>query len=134
VRAFVDTSALVVLLDRDDARHARAGAAFRRGLQSGATLCSTNYAVVETVAAVQRRFGHDGVQRLLGDLLPAVTVEWVTADDHFRGLELFLAERRRGLSWVDCVSFVVMRRLQLDACFAFDRHFAEQGFEVLPAL
>jgi predicted nucleic acid-binding protein len=28
---------------------------------------------------------------------------------------------------------VVMRRLRLTTCFAFDRHFAEQGFEVLPA-
>ncbi len=41
-------------------------------------------------------------------------------------------QRRRRLSWVDCVSFVMMRRLRLEACFAFDRHFAGQGFALVP--
>ncbi|MEI6809693.1 MAG: hypothetical protein WCN95_13310, partial [bacterium] len=33
---------------------------------------------------------------------------------------------------VDCVSFEVMRRLGLRNVFAFDNHFAEQGFLVRP--
>jgi predicted nucleic acid-binding protein len=133
VRAFVDTSALVVLLDRDDARHRRAGELWSRGLREGATFWSTNYVIIETAATVQRRFGHSGLRTFFADVVPALSIEWVAPDDHERGLDLFLAERRRRLSWVDCVSFVVMRRLRLTTCFAFDRHFAEQGFEVLPA-
>ena len=39
----------------------------------------------------------------------------------------------RQLSLVDCTSFVVMRQIGIDDVFAFDRHFAEQGFTVLPA-
>jgi predicted nucleic acid-binding protein len=134
MRTFVDTSAIVVLLDRDDARHARAGEVWSSGLRGGRSFCSTNYVVIEAAAALQRRFGHDGVRTLFADILPAVDVEWVAPDDHDRGLDLFLTHRRRRLSWVDCVSFVVMRRLGLETCFACDRHFAEQGFEVLPAL
>lgn len=30
-------------------------------------------------------------------------------------------------------SFEIMRRLRLRRAFAFDRHFAEQGFELVPA-
>jgi len=134
VRAFVDTSALVTLLDRDDARHARAGEVWRDGLRNGPVFCSTNYVVIETAAAVQRRFGHDGLRAFFAGILPALEVEWVAPEDHERGLDLLMAHRRRRLSWVDCVSFVVMRRLQLETCFAFDRHFADEGFIIVPAV
>ena len=39
---------------------------------------------------------------------------------------------RRQLSLVDCASFDIMRRLGLRDVFAFDPHFAEQGFRCLP--
>jgi uncharacterized protein len=39
---------------------------------------------------------------------------------------------RRGLSLADCFSFALVHELHLDAAFAFDRHFAEQGFRALP--
>ena len=40
-----------------------------------------------------------------------------------------------GGAWaaLDCVSFVVMRRLGLGTALALDHHFAEQGFAVKPA-
>jgi predicted nucleic acid-binding protein len=43
-----------------------------------------------------------------------------------------LTSARRRLSLVDCTSFEVMRRLGITSAFAIDRHFVEQGFEVLP--
>jgi predicted nucleic acid-binding protein len=37
----------------------------------------------------------------------------------------------RHLSLVDAVSFVVMCERRLDEVFAFDRHFADEGFTLL---
>jgi predicted nucleic acid-binding protein len=48
------------------------------------------------------------------------------ADD--AGLSALLAAGRRHLSLVDCVSFVIMRRLGIRAYLGLDAHFAEQGF------
>jgi predicted nucleic acid-binding protein len=93
---------------------------------------TTNYVALETVAALQRRFGLTVVSRFVGDVLPAVSLEWVADDDHAAGLALLLGERRRKLSWVDCVSFVVMRRLNIGVAFSLDPHFAQQGFELVP--
>jgi uncharacterized protein len=42
-----------------------------------------------------------------------------------------LTAHRRHLSLVDCVSFAAMHQFGLSAVFAFDNHFAEQGFTIL---
>jgi predicted nucleic acid-binding protein len=43
----------------------------------------------------------------------------------------WLEANRRGLSFVDCTSFEVMRQRGVQQAFAFDGHFEEQGFKVL---
>ena len=42
---------------------------------------------------------------------------------------MLLAEGRRKLSLVDCVSFELMRDKGRHTGFAFDAHFNEQGFD-----
>ena len=37
----------------------------------------------------------------------------------------------RKLSFVDCVSFVTMRHYKVEKVFGFDKHFEEQGFEIV---
>ncbi|RME55690.1 MAG: VapC toxin family PIN domain ribonuclease, partial [Caldilineae bacterium] len=44
---------------------------------------------------------------------------------------MVVGANRRGLSLVDCTSFVVMQQLGIDTAFAFDNHFKEQGFTLL---
>jgi len=39
-----------------------------------------------------------------------------------------LAARQRRLNLVDCASFSVMRQASAQLAFAFDQHFAEEGF------
>lgn len=51
---------------------------------------------------------------------------------HQRALATLLGAGRREVSLVDWVSFLLMRELGIRHAFAFDRHFAEQGFVVLP--
>jgi len=51
--------------------------------------------------------------------------------DDRRGYALLAADRRK-LSLVDCGSFHVMRTRVVRTSFAFDPHFREQGFDVLP--
>lgn len=46
--------------------------------------------------------------------------------------EEFLSKNAaRGYSYVDCLSFCLMRQLKLVNVFTSDNHFAEQGFRVM---
>lgn len=129
--AFVDTSALLAVLDRQDQAHARARAIWEQLIDSAERLVTTNYVLVETYALTQSRLGLDAVRALTEDVVPVLHVYWVTDADHRAAVAALLAAHRRQLSLVDCTTFVVMRHLHLRAAFAFDTDFTAHGFETL---
>jgi predicted nucleic acid-binding protein len=131
VSVFVDTSFLVALLDEDDPMYADAVRLWQRVEAERLSVLTSNYAVLEACAVLQRRLGVASMRKLVRQILEPVALEWVTSDDHERAVDALLVAARRNLSLVDCVSFEVMRRLDIRECLAFDRHFAEQGFSPL---
>jgi uncharacterized protein len=128
---FVDTSALLAVLHGSDAHHARAARIWTTLVECDADLVSTNYVLVETISLLQSRFGLDAVRDLADTVAPLLRVSFVADDVHASALAALMAARRRQLSLVDCVSFATMRRLSVTRAFAFDPHFAEQGFELV---
>ena len=126
---FVDTSAFYAVLDADDDVHAQASTAWHGLIDGRRPLVTSSYVCVEASALVQAHLGMDAVRALFQDVLPMVTVVTVDESLHTNAVATFLGANRRDLSLVDCVSFTVMRQRGIAAAFAFDRHFAEQGFE-----
>jgi predicted nucleic acid-binding protein len=130
VTEFIDTSAIYAVLDRDDAEHSKAAARWKNLVEGEVPVVTTNYVVVEACALVQHRLGLAAVRTLAGSILPAIGLEWVIEDDHGKALSALLLAGRRKLSFVDCVSFQVMRRLEITRAFAFDTHFRDAGFDL----
>lgn len=123
---FVDTSALISLLDEDDEWHSEAARLFR-WLLTTTDLVTTNYVQLETVALVRRRFGSGAVARLNEATFPAMTTLWVDEATHTASLAVHAAGGRA--SFVDQVSFAVMRQHGIEQVFAFDRDFELNGFK-----
>lgn len=129
---FLDTSAIYAFLDMDDDGHAAVVTEWQRATEESDLLVSTNYVITEAIALCQNRAGMDMVRHLLASIVPAVHIEWVDTDLHSAALTSLLSANRRDVSFVDCTSFHIMRRLDVNRAFALDDHFREQGFEVAP--
>lgn len=129
---FVDTSALLAVLDADDTNHRNAREAWKELISRDELLVCTNYVLVETFALVQHRLGMKAVRTFQDDIFPVLIVEWVDESTHRAGVTGVLTALRKNLSLVDCVSFDVMRRLGIKSAFVFDPHFKEQGFDCIP--
>jgi len=131
VSVFVDTSALYALLNRTDEAHVVARRAFEGLLTDEERLLTHNYVVLETVALAQRRLGLEAVSVLRDALMAVVQQIWIDRDVHGQALAATLSAARRDVSFVDRVSFELMRRRGVRRVFAFDEHFREHGFELV---
>lgn len=129
---FVDTSALIALLDAGEAKHAACAREWKRLLGGDASLVTSNYVIVETCAVAQRRLGMEAVRSLTTDFMPLLAIDWVDEPVHGAGHAAMLTANRKELSLVDCVSFEIMRRRDVATAFALDADFAAQGFNVVP--
>lgn len=127
---FVDTSALIALLDRADPRHEVVSATFMD--LADRELVTHGYVVAETLAVARRRFGVDGVVALLDDLLPVIAVLPVEPALHASAQTRYRASLPSGTSFVDQVSFEVMAREAIETAFALDQDFLTAGVAVVP--
>jgi uncharacterized protein len=132
-RVFVDTSAFLALLIREDEAHSAARRVFAGLRQAKAVLVTTSYVLVETYALLGRRVGVDAVRAFRNDFAPLLSVVWVDAAMHESALDLLIERSRRQLSLVDAVSFLASRDRRITRVFAFDPHFEDEGFELLVA-
>jgi len=101
-------------------------------LNDDSALVTTNYILVETLALVGRRLGMAAVRDFQTDFASVLDIVWVDRLLHERACAALLAAGSRDLSLVDCVSFEAMRQLGIRTAFAFDEHFARQGFACVP--
>ena len=124
---FLDTSAAYAIADSADPNHGHASDLLRAALQRRETVLTHNYAVIESVALIQHRLGLQvALAFMRGSSL--LRVHWVTRDEHQMAADLLEQRGRRTLSLVDCVSFVVMRALNVNTALAYDADFEREGF------
>ena len=124
---FLDTSAIYAMADVDDLYHNRARELFEKALEEGETLILHNYIVVEACALLLSRLGLDPAQRFLREV-EAFQMHWVDPDTHRKAAEQFDQRGKSGLSFVDLVSFLVMRENNISRFIGFDEDFEREGF------
>ena len=128
---FADTSALYALLDRGDRTHKKAVVAFDRIGRTTSRLVISSYVLLEMVSLLQARLGLAAVGTWRDAFQPLLEIVWIDAELHARGMTALMAASQRDVSLTDWTSFEVMRARHIHQAFAFDRHFAAQGFQPL---
>ena len=124
---FVDTSAFYALADAGDPHHADARRLLSALLEKEEGLFTHNYILVESIALIQRRMGTETALQV-ADSAEAFEIEWVDRALHDSALRAMKRVRRRKISFVDQISFLLLRSRGIDKAFSFDRDFRREGF------
>lgn len=131
---FIDTSAWIALYDQGDAHHGDAVRFFTPDNLRAKKLIpvTTNFIFDEVYTYFCRN--HD-VAVMIGQSLKASKVlklVQVREADEAKAWEIAQKYGDKDFSYTDCTSFAVMQRLNCHKAFAFDNHFRQMGFEVVP--
>ena len=120
-----DSSAILALLDADDADHPRAVAVAEHIAAQRRPSFITNYLEAETHALLLRKLGRAiARQWLLTATLPIVRVR---PSEEERARELIATYTDKDWSLCDAISFAVIESQNVGAAFSFDRHFLQHG-------
>lgn len=125
-----DSSAILALLDGDDADHALAADIAYKIAEEGRPSFITNYLEAETHALLLRKLGRTLAREwLLSGGLPVVRV--LPTEEH-RAKEILAKYADKDWSLCDAISFAVIEGRKAAAAFSFDHHFVQYGhFRVL---
>lgn len=133
-RVFLDTSYVLALELANDRYHEAAQQHWKRVKASVPLLVTTSY-VLDEIVTFFNRVGHHAKAVSVGNtLLYSPSVQFIHVDEalFYDGWAYFQQHQDKDYSLTDCISFVVMRNLDITVAYTFDRHFVQAGFAVEP--
>jgi predicted nucleic acid-binding protein len=125
-----DSSAILALLDADDADHGRAVTVARTIAAERRPCFITNYVEAEAHALLLRRLGRTVARQwLLAGNLPVVGA---LSGEEQRAREILARHVDKDWTLCDAISFAVLEARRVSRVFTFDHHFRQYGrFQVL---
>ncbi len=134
----VDTSAWVALADKKDKDHTNA-LRFRDKIVGKYKLLTSDYVLDELYTLLLMNVGFlptvnykEKLDTLIAEHV--LDVIWIDHDLAKRGWDVFEQYNSDKLwSFTYCTSFVVMKEFGITEVFAFDHHFEQMGFILLPS-
>ena len=132
---FVDTSFFKVLIDTNDDFHLQAVDIWKGIIKDKRFLITTNFILDETFTLIRVRNGLAAALEFkdkLAEGLRRIKLIRIMIQDEAKAWDWFV-NNWSDLSFTDCVSFAVMKRLGINTVAAFDKHFARAGFRLMSA-
>ncbi len=130
---FVDTSGFYSLLVQMEGMRRQATAFMAKAARERKRFITTDYVLDESATLLRAR-GHGTLLDPLFETIEAssaVRVEWTTPQRFHETKAFCLQHSDKAWSFTDCLSFVVMRELELREALTSDIHFEQAGFRRL---
>jgi uncharacterized protein len=129
-RRFADTFFLIALLSERDEAHERALTYAR---DSSSKLVTTRWVLAEFADGYAttgyRLAAAESIQAIVehpDSIVVPTTDEWFS-----RGLALYQSRPDKNWSLTDCISFLVMKEMEIQEALTADHHFEQAGFTAL---
>ena len=129
---FVDTSFFKAFIDSKDDFHQQAIQVLQKLKSKGSSLVTSNYILDETFTLIRVKCGLDLVKdfkKVLEEFETGLVIVRILVTDEKNAWEWFLLDWS-DLSFTDCVSFAIMKRLEINRVATFDKHFERAGFKI----
>lgn len=133
---FIDTGAFLARYLAKDQYHASAVAFWEELKTRNEALVTSNFVLDETATLLGRRAGYLFASKRLQAMYNSNNLQiWrPDRDDELRAIDCLVKFSDQGISFTDCVSFVLMKQGRVKRVFSFDRHFDAAGFKRLPMI
>lgn len=132
---FADTSALKAVFDKDDEFHERAIPFWEKARSEKIGFLTSNFVLDEFYTLARSHLGKSAVLQFHRDLVKSkaqIKIVRISIKDEVEAWRFFEKLPGRRLSFTDCTSFALVKRLGLKGVFTFDRHFKKAGFTLRP--
>lgn len=129
---FIDSSFFKANIDPKDDFYEEAQQIMQKLHKEDAELVTSNYVLDETFTLIKIKCGLKFVSEFRNYLVKSATsikVIRVTISDEATAWQWFLLDWSK-LSFTDCVSFSLMKRLDITRVVTFDNHFERAGFKI----
>ena len=135
-RLFLDTNAIVALINEQDELHPLFMPEWERIEKNKTPLIMTRDVFTEVVNFFAFDHGPREASSVGAYLLKSSLIQIINTntEDHWLALDLITKYADQGIGYTDCTSFAVMQRLGLKQVLTYDHHFAIAGFELVPGL
>lgn len=130
---FIDTSALVAIYDYSEKLHQSARHHLLELHRQKLPLYITNALIIESYARILYNCNYERAIQFLTDIYDgSVMIERATEEDERSARQYLKQYENQKISYVDAISFVVMKRLGIYRVFTYDWHFSLIGFSPEP--
>lgn len=131
---FLDTSYIIALEIADDQYHSQALNYWQSILAEAPRLITTSFILDEVATFFNSRKHHLKAVEIGNNLLTSPSVNFIHVQKSLfeQGWNYFVKHADKAYSLTDCISFVTMEQLGLQAALSFDKHFDQAGFTKLP--
>jgi uncharacterized protein len=133
MRIFLDTSGLIALSDEKDRNHNRAKTCLKERVQGGARFVIGKNILAEYIDGVAKRVSKEKAIEELEKIMNSklLVIESFSEADWDKAILYFTKYNDHRIDLTDCLSFVIMERLDIKTAFTFDADFRIHGFDVL---
>jgi predicted nucleic acid-binding protein len=126
-RALVDANVLVAAYRPGDALYDKAVSLIQKLKKTGWRFVMTNLLMQETATVLSMRVGMELAKKFHKDYVDIIDEEvFVDKDTEKKGWEIFLSQKKKGTSFVDCANMATIEKYKLDGIVTFDEFYPKE--------
>jgi len=132
-KVFVDTNVFVALEDQNDSTHKKAVELSSLLNQNKKMKFYTSSEVIgETLTVISHKLGKEIARLFIKRYKNNKMIEFFFDESMYKDTkDLFLRNKSKNISFVDCSSVITMRRAKINVIFSFDDDFKKLGIKLL---